>query len=94
MIIYLSGPISSCLDTYKQTFAEAQAWFETLGYIVISPAVLPLGLANESYLPICLKMLDAADAIAMIGDWEKSAGAKMEKAYAEYQGKLVIYDTK
>jgi hypothetical protein len=37
-------------------------------------------------------MIDSADAISMIGDdWQNSKGAVLEKLYAEYQGKKVIY---
>jgi hypothetical protein len=39
-------------------------------------------------------MIDAADAIFMMEGWEQSRGACLEKAYAEYQGKDVMYDGK
>lgn len=94
MIVYLSGSISGCLDTYKTKFAEAEKFCRELGYIVINPAVLPHGLEPDRYMPICLAMLDAADAIFMIKGWGESRGAALELAYAEYQGKLVIHDTR
>lgn len=94
MTIYLSGSISNCLDTYEAKFAEAEQFCRELGYVVINPALLPLGLESDRYMPICLAMLDAADAIFMIEGWGESRGAALELAYAEYQGKLVIHDTR
>lgn len=94
MVVYLSGAITSCLDTYKEKFSEAQRFLEDKKHIVINPAILPRGLETEKYLPICLSMLDACEAVFLIDGWENSKGARIEKAYAEYQGKLVIYDTR
>lgn len=37
-------------------------------------------------------MIDAAEAIYLFHHWEESRGAKLEKAYAEYQDKRVIID--
>jgi len=91
MRIYLSGSMASCMDTYKDKFNRAQLYLEEKGHIVINPATLPVGLDSNRYMPICLSMLDGADAICMIGDdWQESKGALLEKAYAEYQGKKVL----
>ena len=58
-----------------------------------NPPALAVGSVNEdAYMPICLSMLDAADAIYMLRGWENSDGAKLEKSYAEYQGKTVYYE--
>ena len=90
MIVYIAGPVTSCMETYKATF-ERKAWeLEQDGYTVINPALLPSTLPPESYMPICTAMIDAADAIYMMDGWEWSSGAKLELAYAQYQGKTVI----
>lgn len=91
MKIYLSGAMASCMDTYQQIFANKQYELEHAGHIVVNPAALPVGLDSDRYMPICLSMLDAADAIYLFNDWEHSKGALLEKAYAEYQGKEVLY---
>lgn len=57
---------------------------------VLNPATLPGGMDPDKYMPICLAMIDAADAVFMLPDWQDSNGAKIEKAYAEYQGKAVL----
>lgn len=92
MRIYISGAMRSCMSTYRQKFARAQKMLEEDGHIVINPAVLPVGLDSDRYMPICLAMVDAADAIFLFNNWQNSKGALLEKAYAEYQGKEILFD--
>lgn len=92
MRIYISGAMRSCMSTYRQKFARAQKMLEEEGHIVINPAVLPVGLDMDRYMPICLSMIDAADAIFLFNNWQNSKGALLEKAYAEYQGKEILFD--
>lgn len=92
MRIYISGAMRSCMSTYRQKFARAQKMLEDEGHIVINPAVLPVGLDMDRYMPICLSMIDAADAIFLFNNWQNSKGALLEKAYAEYQGKEILFD--
>ena len=82
--------MASC-QNYKEIFDVMQKKLEAGGMTVINPAVLPDGLEHDKYMPICLQMIESADAILMFNDWENSKGAMLEKAYAEYQGKEVIY---
>ena len=84
--------MSSCMSTYRQKFARAQKMLEDEGHIVINPAVLPVGLDMDKYMPICLSMVDGADAIFLFNNWQNSKGALLEKAYAEYQGKEILFD--
>lgn len=92
MRIYISGAMAKRPDTYKEDFAKAEKEITDKGYIVINPAWLPKGLDRNRYMPVCLAMVDAADAIYMMNGWEESKGARLEKAYAEYQDKLVLYE--
>ena len=91
MVVYLSGPMRWCAE-YPKRFAKAESELKKQKYVVLNPAWLPLGLNEDAYMPICLSMLDAADAIYMLRGWENSDGAKLEKTYAEYQGKYVYYE--
>ena len=84
--------MASCATTYKKKFDKVAQQVLDNGDIPINPAVLPQWLDHDKYMPICLAMVDSADAILMIGDWQNSKGAKLEKAYAEYQGKKILYE--
>ena len=92
MRVYISGAMSSRMSTYKQEFAFYEQRLKGQGHIVINPATMPIGLDPDRYMPICMAMIDGADAIFMMDGWEQSRGARLEKAYAEYQGKDVMYD--
>ena len=93
MKIYISGAMASRPDKYKDEFAKIEKELTDKGYIAVNPAQLPKGLPTNRYMPICMAMVDACDAIYMMKGWEKSKGARLEKAYAEYQDKLVVYET-
>lgn len=92
MRIYIAGPIESRKDTYKQDFAEAEHRLRHAGEIPVNPAWLPEGLDGHAYMPICTAMIDACDAIYLLNGWEDSKGACIEKRYAEYQGKEIMYE--
>lgn len=91
MRVYISGAISSCIETYKERFLQVQRELERNNHIVINPAMLPIGLDGDKYMPICLAMIDGADAIYLFNHWQESKGALLEKAYAEYQNKFVLF---
>ena len=92
MKIYISGAMASRPDKYKEEFAKAEKDLTEKGYTALNPAHLPKGLPTNRYMPICMAMVDACDAIYMMKGWEKSKGACLEKAYAEYQDKIVLYE--
>ena len=91
MIIYLSGKITGDWD-YKEKFRKKESVLICAGHAVLNPAKLPEGMPREKYMPICLAMLDSADAIYMIGDWQESEGARIEYKYAIYQGKAAYFE--
>lgn len=91
MVIYIAGKMTGLPDYGRDKFRTAQEELEAGGYTVINPAVLPTTLRKESYMPICMAMIDAADAIYALKGFDKSVGALLEIHYARYQGKDVIY---
>ncbi len=90
-VIYIAGPIKGHAD-YIERFCAAQLDLEARGWIVLNPADLPAGMPAERYMPICLAMLQQADAVYMLHGWEGSDGAGIEYLLAEYQGKEVLYE--
>ena len=92
MILYLSGAISSDMDGYKRKFDAAESYLSTWkGHVVLNPAVHPLGLKYEDYMKIDQAMIDAADGIVMLKEWQESNGAKRELDYAIGMHKKVFF---
>ena len=86
--LYISGQIKG-IRNYKERFDAAERAAKSYGWVVLNQAKLPKGLNNDRYLPICLQMLDAADAVLLLDGWEQSEGATIEKLFADYQGKKI-----
>jgi len=93
MIVYIAGKMTGLEDLGRAAFRKAQRELEKAGHVVLNPAVLPDGLAPDAYMPICMAMLNAAEAIYLLDNWEDSQGAQIEEAYAKYQHKLVMTET-
>lgn len=90
--VYIAGKMRGLKGNGKQQFDAAARRLESMGFIVLNPSVLPSGLPDEKYMPICLSMLEAADCIYMLDNWSSSRGAIAELGYARCQGKRVIYE--
>lgn len=93
MKIYIAGKVRG-LKNYREVFKEAEKKLQAKGHITLNPAELPEGMNGGDYMKICIPMLEVADAIYLLDNWEDSEGAKVEKAYAECQRKLVFFDKK
>lgn len=92
MTAYIAGPITGDRE-YKAKFGRAEKYVSGLGYdVVLNPArTLPENVPNTAALPICLRMLEAADTVFFLPGWSSSPGASIERAYARYLGKEVDY---
>ena len=86
MKIFLSGPITSRLDTYKKEFESAAEAVKAAGNIPLNPATQPLGLEQRDYMRVSLAMLEAADMVLLLPGWEESEGALVEQALAAKLG--------
>lgn len=88
--VYIAGKVRG-LSNYREIFKEAEEYLNKLGFVVLNPAELPEGMRWQDYMKICIPMLEVADAIYLLDNWKDSEGAKVEKAYAECQGKEIWY---
>lgn len=87
--VYIAGKITGD-DNYRAKFDRVRAALEGEGYIPLSPAVLPDGMTAADYMRICFAMIDVADAVLFLPDWEASPGARLEMEYCGYIAKRVV----
>ena len=93
--VYIIGPMTGWPDRNCQAFMEAEELIRRAArrgdiesdVVVLNPARLPAGLPEEKYMPICMAMLEAADAFYCLPDWDASDGACAEYYFARKQGK-------
>lgn len=90
MKVYISGKITGDQD-YWDKFQWAKEDLEDQGFTVINPADLPVGMRPEDYMRICFSMMDSADIVAFLPDYEESAGARLEWSWCQYVGKQTMY---
>lgn len=83
--IYISGKITGT-DDYMERFAKAEKYLIMKGYSVLNPAKvnaqMPSDTIYDEYMQIALTMLQMADSIYMLKDWQDSNGAKIEHQIA------------
>lgn len=89
-VLYLAGAIAGN-ERYREEFGVAQALLEEMGYIVLSPAVLPEGMDRRQYMRICMAMIDSADCVCMLESWMRSLGANLEFDYCDYTGRQIAF---
>lgn len=95
MVAYIAGKISDNLDTYQYDFCDCQMVLEHLGYKVLSPAWMPVGLHKyEDYMNISKEMLKAADDVFFLEGWKESKGAMQEHEWAKRWKKNIFYYNK
>lgn len=92
MIVYIAGKMTGLINYGRHNFSAAETRLVSRGHIVLNPAVLPIGMPKERYMPICLSMIDAADAVYALDNWVDSPGARLEVDYAAYKGKTILYE--
>lgn len=88
--VYIAGKITGD-QNYWGKFSRAEDLLESEGFIVINPATLPGGMTSADYMRICISMIDTADIVAFLPDWEESRGAKLEWQFCQYVEKQTMY---
>ena len=86
--IYIAGKIAGA-PKYKDLFAAEADKQREAGHIVLNPAELPEGMSRPGYMRICMAMIDAADKVIMLPNYQQSPGARLEREYCRYIGKPV-----
>ena len=88
-VVYIAGPITG-VKNYWEAFEQAEEDLLGLGYIPLSPAHLPQGMTNAQYARIDFAMIDSADAVLFLPDYDRSEGATLERTYCDYTGKPAV----
>lgn len=89
-VVYIAGPITG-VAKYWEPFEIAEDTLIAKGLIALNPAKLPQGMTNDKYARICAGMIDSADAVLFLPDWQRSQGAAVEWNYCKYTDKPVAY---
>lgn len=89
MKFYLAGKISGD-PNYREKFERVADSFSSES-VVLLPSILPEGMNRADYMRVCFAMMESADAVVFLPDWEESAGARVEHAWCEYTGKAHWY---
>lgn len=84
MRIYISGPRTRIPELNRRAFMEADEWLTSLGHTPLNPATihLPDGTRWEGWMRADIKLLMAADGLALLPGWENSRGANIERSLA------------
>ena len=90
-VVYLSGKMTGLPDFGRAIFHDAQKRLEAMGYRILNPAWMPLGMDYEQYMRVDFAMLDICDMIVLLPNWTDSKGAKAELAYAQNLNKDIAY---
>lgn len=91
MKIYIAGKISGDPE-YKAKFSRYEERLREEGHIVLNPATAPEGLRPVDYMRLCFAMMEAADVVLFMQDYQDSRGAMLEWAWCQYVGKQTCFD--
>ena len=90
MKAYIAGKITGDRG-YWHKFQRAQECLEDEGFTVINPAALPEGMRPADYMRICFAMMDSADVVAFLPDYNQSRGARLAWEWCQYVSKTTMY---
>lgn len=85
MKIYISGKITGD-RRYKAKFREVEKKLAAAGHIVLNPS------GAVDYMRLCFAMMEAADVVLFMQDYQDSRGAMLEWAWCQYVGKQTCFD--
>lgn len=88
-IIFLCGAV----DRYEE-FDRYDDALRAMGYNTLLPTHLPGGLTKEQEMQICMAMINCADAVLALSDWDKDMCASFEINYCSLINKPFILPPK
>lgn len=90
-VVYVAGKITGD-ENYRTKFEKAKERLSLKFPTVLIPSILPESkhLSHADYMHMCFAMIDVADGVVFLEDWEDSVGAKIEMEYAK-NNKLPTY---
>lgn len=97
-IIYLSAPIGDVTNDERyneryEFFNKKEEYYRSMGYGVLNPMkAVPRGVNIHRAMGIDYKLIDTADGILMLENWNYSAGCTNELLYATSVGKEVYFE--
>ena len=97
--VYLSGKMTGLeKSVYEANFKNAELFYRACGFDVVNPCHISAEVLKnnpqasyEDFMRADLKALSGCTHIALLEDWETSAGARREKAEAERLGLEIMF---
>lgn len=89
-IVYVIGPMANVENYNHELFNLAEKILIKLGFVVLSPARLPLGMTYKAYMEFGLTSVRLCDFIYQLPESDKSRGATLEKLTAQIMDKPVF----
>jgi len=77
--IYIAGPMTGLPDFNYPAFHKAKEILEAKGFIVRSPADVPIQDSVEDYMRIDIPLLCSCNCTLFLPGWENSKGANIER---------------
>ena len=90
--VFISGAISCRLDTYRDVFNETEETLKELGLDCYNPATIPSDTEWDVAMEQTLKVLEHADCVFVLQDWERSVGTITEIRRARALNIPVVYE--
>jgi hypothetical protein len=78
LFLYVAGPMSGYEGFNYPAFFDAEHSLVNAGYAVLNPARNPKQASWDDYMRAAIAQVIAADGIAVLPDWQMSAGAALE----------------
>jgi hypothetical protein len=85
-VIYIVGNIKGA-DRYWEAYEKAEDDLTAEGFIPLSPSRLPYNLSDAKMHQLQQAMMQTADAVLFLPEWNKSTIGQVEMCFCKYLGK-------